>query len=112
VDTAVEQFSDEELIDGPSQSVSGSTQDTEEAPTQPSPSNGFEIESLVEEISLVQADEKRAVTRILQQLTERLRESEYETRASLERHLDQQDVDLPTRGFPSFGNFISPVGSY
>jgi len=41
-----------------------------------------EIESLVDQISLVQEDEKAEVTQILQSLTARLREPEYETRAS------------------------------
>ncbi|MGB9963033.1 winged helix-turn-helix domain-containing protein (plasmid) [Halobacterium sp. MBLA0001] len=110
VDTATEQFSDKELIEGPPQSAAGSTQGSEEVQTQPSPSDEFDIESLVDQISLVQEDETREVTQILQLLTERLRESEYETRASLERYLDRQDVDLPTRGFPQFWQFYLSGG--
>jgi len=110
VDSAVEQFSDRELIDGPPQSISGSTQDSEETQPQPSPTGESEIESLVDQISLVQEDEKAEVTQILQSLTARLRESEYETRASFERYLDQQDIDLPSRGFPQFWQFYLSNG--
>jgi len=101
---------DRELIDGPPQSISGSTQDSEETQPQPSPTGESEIESLVDQISLVQEDEKAEVTQILQSLTARLRESEYETRASFERYLDQQDIDLPSRGFPQFWQFYLSNG--
>jgi len=59
VDSAVEQFSDRELIDGPPQSISGSTQDSEETQPQPSPTGESEIESLVDQISLVPKTRKR-----------------------------------------------------
>lgn len=107
---AVGQFSDTELTEGPSQGTSQSTQGTENTHTQRSSSEGFEMESLIDQISLVQEDEKREVEQILQLLIERLRESEYETRASFERYLDQQNVDLPTRGFPQFWQFYLSSG--
>ncbi|WP_199723128.1 winged helix-turn-helix domain-containing protein [Halobellus sp. Atlit-38R] len=109
-DTATEQFSDKELIEGPPQSAAGPTPGSEEAQTQPSPSDEFDIETIVDQITLVQEGEKRRVTHILQLLTDRIRESEYETRASLEGYLDQQGVDPPTRGFPQFWQFYLSGG--